>query len=94
MIANGITRALGITDLYHYKRLKTEVENYNAPIIVMPTECLSDIFLKEDQMEIADRNKSPQMIKMKMKETLGIFELIFDPLGEWTIKRKSNMKLR
>lgn len=84
MKRNGISRVLGISDLFHYNRLNLLRENYDVEMDIAPTECIAVRYLPLDIPYLIRRNYSPDMIGLFAKEKLAIFELSIDKEGEMT----------
>lgn len=82
------TRVLGVTNQFHQKRISLLAQNYEVPTDIIAAECDIDSGKSYDSTPISGTSQLTPTWKMKLKESIGIAELIFDPYGELTIRIK------
>lgn len=82
------TRVLGVTNQFHQNRIRLLTQNYQVSADLIAAECDIDSGKSYDSTPISGTSQLTPTWKMKLKESIGIAELIFDPYGELTIRIK------
>lgn len=80
--------ALGVSDWFHYERLKLLTENYGVRSEIASTECVAAEYFPQDLPLFNERYTSPKMRAMIIKEKLALVDLMFDKKGRLSVSLK------